>query len=65
MFLAVFLKCRLIKQSRKDMGEHPYTSSSLSLLSYKVAGVLRVYARNLFSDLGDEKYTLPKKYDKK
>jgi hypothetical protein len=54
MFLTMFLKCRLIKQSGKDMGRHPYTSNSLSLLSYKVSGVLRVYARNLSSDLDEE-----------
>ena len=36
------------------MGGHPYTSNSLSLLSYKVSGVLRVYARNLSSDLDEE-----------
>ena len=39
--------------------------AALSLLSYKAAGVLRVYARNLSSDLRDEKDTSPKKHDQR
>jgi hypothetical protein len=38
---------------------------TLSLLSYKVAGVLRVYARDLSIDLEDEKDTSPKKHDQR
>jgi hypothetical protein len=38
---------------------------TLSFLSYKVAGILRVYARDLSIDLEDEKDTSPKKHDKK
>jgi hypothetical protein len=38
---------------------------NFSLMSYKVAGVLRVYVRNLSSDLGDEKDASPKKYDQR
>ena len=65
MFLTVFPKCRLIKQSGKDMGGHLYTSNSLSLLSYKVVGILRVYARDLSIHLEDEKDTSPKKHDQR
>ncbi len=36
---------------------------TLSLLSYKVTKVLRVYARNLSIDVEDEKDTSPKKHD--
>jgi hypothetical protein len=42
-----------------------HIQAALSRLSYKVAGVLRVYARNLSSDLGDEKDTSPKKHDQR
>jgi hypothetical protein len=38
---------------------------TLSPLSYKVVGVLRVYARNLSIDLEDKKDTSPKKYDQR
>jgi hypothetical protein len=38
---------------------------TLSLLSYKVAGVLRVYVRYLSIDLEDEKDTSPKKHDQR
>ena len=64
IFLTVFPKCRLIKQSGKDMVD-THIQVTLSLLSYKVARVLRVYARNLSSDLGDEKDTSPKKHDQR
>ena len=64
MFLTVFLKCRLIKQLGKDMVGHPY-KVTLSLLSYKVVGVLRVYVRDLSIDLEDKKDTSPKKHDQR
>ena len=35
---------------------------AFSLLLYKVAGILRVYARDLSIDLEDEKDTSPKKH---
>jgi hypothetical protein len=38
---------------------------NLFLLSYKVVEVLRVYAKNLSSDLGDEKDASPKKHDQR
>ena len=47
MTLAVFLKCRLIKQFGKDM-EDTHILGTLPLLSYKVAGVLdRDFSSNL------------------
>ena len=64
MFLAAFLKCRLIKQLGKDMVDI-HIQVTLSLLSYKVAWVLRVYVRDLSIDLNDEKDTSPKKHNQR
>jgi hypothetical protein len=38
---------------------------AFSLLLYKVAGILRVYVRNLSIDLEDEKDTSSKKHDQR
>ena len=64
MFLVVFLKCRLIKQSVKDMGGHPYTSSSLSSIIQSRRSI-KIVCQKSFQDLGDEKDTSPKKHDQR
>ena len=51
MSLAVFLKCRLSKQSRKDMGGHPYTSNFLSSVIQSRMSIKSV-CQKFFQQLG-------------